>query len=123
MGPGAHEHLRRSVAETQDLIDVIRMVRTACSIDNPGCAPETLSGMEIVFPRYALRTLYHARSMIDKLLAISGGTRYLAAAGIYALDNHVERMKEDHLRAKTMEKELQASSFVEDVANYLWNVK
>ncbi|OFY84199.1 MAG: threonine aldolase [Bacteroidetes bacterium RIFCSPLOWO2_12_FULL_35_15] len=34
-----------------------------------------------------------------------GGMRqggYLAAAGIYALDNHVERLKEDHKRAKEL---------------------
>jgi threonine aldolase len=36
-----------------------------------------------------------------------GGWRqagFLAAAGIYALDNHTERLKEDHARAKTLAK-------------------
>ena len=36
---------------------------------------------------------------------MGGGMRqagYLAAAGIFALDNHVERLKEDHLRAKKL---------------------
>jgi threonine aldolase len=40
---------------------------------------------------------------VRKLLG--GGMRqsgYLAAAGIYALDNHVERLKEDHARAKVI---------------------
>ncbi len=27
---------------------------------------------------------------------------YLAAAGIYALDNHITRLKEDHTRAKEL---------------------
>jgi len=47
-----------------------------------------------------------------------GGMRqagYLAAAGIYALDNHVARLKEDHTRAKTIESELKNLSFVESI--------
>jgi threonine aldolase len=38
---------------------------------------------------------------------LGGGWRqagYLAAAGIYALDNHIDRLKEDHFRAKEIEK-------------------
>ena len=37
---------------------------------------------------------------------LGGGMRqvgYLGAAGLYALDNHIERLKEDHLRAKEIE--------------------
>jgi len=47
-----------------------------------------------------------------------GGMRqagYLAAAGIYALDNHVERLKDDHLRAKSLGAVLKRASFVNDV--------
>ena len=47
-----------------------------------------------------------------------GGMRqagYLAAAGIYALDHHIERLKEDHSRAKELEKVLQNLSFVKNV--------
>lgn len=40
---------------------------------------------------------------------------YLAAAGIYALDNHVKRLKDDHRRAKVIGKALEASSFVKSV--------
>lgn len=40
---------------------------------------------------------------------------FLAAAGIYALDNHVNRLKEDHTRAKAIGKSLQQLSFVKSV--------
>jgi len=47
-----------------------------------------------------------------------GGLRqagYLAAACIYALDNHVERLKEDHRKAKQLESLLNSLSYVESV--------
>jgi threonine aldolase len=47
-----------------------------------------------------------------------GGMRqagYLAAAGIYALDNHVKRLKEDHKRAKQIEKILVSLNYVDDI--------
>jgi len=40
---------------------------------------------------------------------------YLAAAMIYALDHNVERLSEDHTKAKILEEELSKCSFVEDV--------
>jgi threonine aldolase len=47
-----------------------------------------------------------------------GGMRqigFLAAAGIYALDNHVARLKDDHLKAKQIGEALKGLSFVENV--------
>jgi threonine aldolase len=47
-----------------------------------------------------------------------GGMRqagYLAAAGIYALDNNVAKLKEDHERARVIGKELENCSFVNSV--------
>jgi threonine aldolase len=47
-----------------------------------------------------------------------GGMRqagYLAAAGIYALDHHVDRLKKDHQKAKETEAILQQLSFVKEV--------
>ncbi|MEJ8801910.1 threonine aldolase family protein [Pontibacter sp. H249] len=47
-----------------------------------------------------------------------GGMRqagYLAAACIYALDNHVERLAEDHRKAKAMEETLLQTDYVESV--------
>ena len=49
---------------------------------------------------------------------LGGGMRqagYLAAAGIYALDHHVPRLSEDHLKAKTLETTLQQLPYVESV--------
>ena len=40
---------------------------------------------------------------------------YLAAAGIYALDNHVERLAVDHERAKKLGEALRNSEFVKNV--------
>ncbi len=53
---------------------------------------------------------------IRKLLG--GGMRqggYLAAAGIYALDNHVKRLKEDHQRAKRIAGILKNKSYVKSM--------
>jgi threonine aldolase len=47
-----------------------------------------------------------------------GGMRqagFLAAAGIYALDNNIERLKEDHIRAKKLASVLKKLSFVESM--------
>ena len=40
---------------------------------------------------------------------------YLAAAAIYALDNHIERLAEDHRRAKRIGKVLESCSFIKSV--------
>ncbi len=49
---------------------------------------------------------------------MGGGWRqagYLAAAGIYALDHHVDRLKEDHARARTIGEMFRQKSEVEDI--------
>lgn len=53
---------------------------------------------------------------IRKLLG--GGMRqvgYLAAAALYALDNHVERLAEDHTKAKKIAEVLESSSLIKKV--------
>lgn len=50
--------------------------------------------------------------------AMGGGMRqsgYLAAAGLFALEHHVERLRDDHARAKTVEAELRSLSYVASV--------
>lgn len=54
-----------------------------------------------------------------------GGMRQaglLAAAGLYALQNHVNRLKEDHLRAKVLEQELLKLNCVEGVLPVYTNI-
>ena len=49
---------------------------------------------------------------------MGGGMRqagYLAAAGIYALEHHINRLSEDHEHAKMIEKALKAKDFVGDI--------
>ena len=49
---------------------------------------------------------------------MGGGMRqvgYLAAAGIYALENNIERLVEDHRRAKVLEEYVKEFSFIEEV--------
>ncbi|MES2679739.1 MAG: GntG family PLP-dependent aldolase [Bacteroidota bacterium] len=54
-----------------------------------------------------------------------GGMRQagiLAAGGLYALKNNVTRLKEDHLKAKQIEKELSGLPFVESVLPVYTNI-
>ncbi len=47
-----------------------------------------------------------------------GGMRqagYLAAAGIYALENHIERLKEDHAKAQRLKQALESCSWVDRI--------
>ncbi len=60
---------------------------------------------------------------IRKLLG--GGMRqvgYLAAAGIYALDKHVERLAEDHLKARKIAKFLAALEIIKKVEQVETNI-
>lgn len=56
---------------------------------------------------------------------LGGGMRqsgYLAAAGIYALDHHVERLEEDHQKAKDLGEILSAKSWVKKLAPVETNI-
>jgi threonine aldolase len=73
--------------------------------------------------------LLGSREHIAKAIRIrkvmGGGMRqagYLAAAGIYALDHHVERLRDDHRRAKTLASALQECSFVTSVYPCMTNI-
>jgi len=66
--------------------------------------------------------LLGSKDLINEALRIrkrlGGGMRqvgYLAAAGIYALDNHVERLQEDHQKAATIAAFLQELSYIKAV--------
>ncbi|TNE57660.1 MAG: aminotransferase class I/II-fold pyridoxal phosphate-dependent enzyme [Bacteroidetes bacterium] len=56
---------------------------------------------------------------------MGGGMRqagYLAAAGIYALDHHVERLKEDHTHARQLAAALDALPFVSNIRPVQTNI-
>ncbi len=58
----------------------------------------------------------HQAKRVRKVLG--GGMRqagFLAAAGIYALDHHVERLADDHLHAKVLADALSKKTYVESV--------
>ncbi len=60
----------------------------------------------------------HIRKALRVRKRLGGGMRqvgYLAAAGIYALDHHVDRLVEDHQKAKEIEAVLKTLPFVKTV--------
>ena len=73
--------------------------------------------------------LLGSKDMIKKARKIrkvlGGGMRqvgFLAAAGIYALDNHVERLKIDHQHARALESSLNSLSWVDHVMPVQTNI-
>jgi len=57
--------------------------------------------------------------------ALGGAMRqagFLAGAGIFALDNHIDSLKEDHRRAKTLGKHLAGFDYVEEVLPVQTNI-
>lgn len=73
--------------------------------------------------------LLGSKDMIKKARKIrkvlGGGMRqvgFLAAAGIYALDNHVERLKIDHQHARALETTLNSLSYVDHVMPVQTNI-
>ncbi|MDY7393824.1 GntG family PLP-dependent aldolase [Aureibaculum sp. 2210JD6-5] len=60
----------------------------------------------------------HIQKALRYRKTMGGGMRqvgYLAAAGIYALDNHVERLDEDHKNAKRVAAALVAAEYIKKV--------
>ncbi|MEZ5059597.1 MAG: GntG family PLP-dependent aldolase [Saprospiraceae bacterium] len=61
-----------------------------------------------------------------RIRKIMGGSMrqagYLAAAGIYALDHHVERLKEDHQKARELSEILEKVSFIENIRPVATNI-
>ena len=60
----------------------------------------------------------HIKKALRVRKRLGGGMRqvgYLAAAGIYALDHHVERLEEDHQKAKKLENTLKELPYVKSI--------
>ena len=73
--------------------------------------------------------LIGSREFINKAIRVrkvlGGGMRqagYLAACGIYALNNNIERLKEDHLKAVEIEKLLTKKYFIKKVEEVETNI-
>ena len=73
--------------------------------------------------------LLSSKANIDRALRVrklfGGAMRqvgYLAAAGIYALDHHIDRLREDHRRAKALADALKRSPLVAKVENVESNI-
>lgn len=63
-----------------------------------------------------------ARFVRKKLGGAMRQAGYLAAAGIYALDHHIERLSEDHAKAKMLAQALKASPWIEKVEEVETNI-
>lgn len=95
------------VAKKEDPKDYARLFHSAsvCLSKSLGCPVGSVLLGDTTFIQKARR--------IRKVFG--GGMRqagYLAAAGIYALSNHIERLKEDHERAELLAMEIEKKSFV-----------
>lgn len=73
--------------------------------------------------------LVGSKKHMDKAIRVrkifGGGMRqagYLAAAGIYALDHHIDRLAEDHQRAKEIAAVLRKMSYVKEVGDVETNI-
>jgi threonine aldolase len=67
----------------------------------------------------------HIQEALRVRKVLGGGMRqagFLAAAGIYALDHHRDRLSEDHQRAKELGETLQGLSFVAEVSPVTTNI-
>ncbi len=69
-------------------------------------------GSVLMFDRPLKRSARRRRKTFGGAMRQAG---FLAAAGIYALENHVKRLKEDHRRARELGSCLNALSWVEEV--------
>jgi len=59
--------------------------------------------------------IHQARFIRKKLGGAMRQAGYLAAAGIYALDHHIERLSEDHEKAMQLAEALESSTWVEPI--------
>jgi threonine aldolase len=70
------------------------------------------AGSLLLGPKDLIRKAHRLRKLMGGGMRQAG---YLAAAGIYALDHNVHRLKEDHDRAKVIEAELRGMGYVTEV--------
>lgn len=66
--------------------------------------------------------IHHARFIRKKLGGAMRQAGYLAAAGIYALDHHIERLAEDHEKAKMLAEALEQSGWTKPIETVETNI-
>lgn len=106
------------------------LVRTGESARDYGAAFDSISiclskGLGCPVGSLLLGERDFIREAIRVRKRLGGGWRqagFLAAAGIYALDNHVSRLEDDHRRAALLEECLKAQSWVASVNTVQTNV-
>ncbi len=99
------------------------MAETGDSPESYGACSDTLSfcyskGLGAPVGSVLLSSKENIRKARRIRKAFGGGMRqagYLAAAGIYALDHHIDRLKDDHIRARKIGKKLSECNWVEEV--------
>lgn len=69
-------------------------------------------GSVLIGPRDFIRSAKRVRKRLGGGMRQAG---YLAACGVYALEHHVERLADDHRRARRLESALRATGFVKAV--------
>ncbi|MFV0238289.1 MAG: threonine aldolase family protein, partial [Flavobacteriales bacterium] len=86
-----------------------------CLSKGLGCPVGSLIIGDHNFIRKAMRI----RKLFGGMMRQSG---YLAAAGLYALDHHIDRLKDDHQHAKVIAEALSQCSFVKKVNDVETNI-
>jgi len=106
------------------------LTETGESTEDWGAAFDTLSiclskGLGAPVGSLLLGSREHIHEARRVRKAMGGGMRqagYLAAAGIYALENHVERLREDHLHAQWIGEALRNAPFVTNLRPVMSNI-
>lgn len=65
-----YEHLLGDIYRTEDLINFVPMLFIACTVDKNQNTDRLIEPFELLFQRYSLRMLYHAKNFINKVLTI-----------------------------------------------------
>ena len=97
--------------EYGDIFDTI----SVCFSKGLGCP----IGSALIGRNQIMKKAIRIRKILGGAMRQSG---YLAAAAIFALDNNIKRLKEDHIKAKEIGKELVNLSFVNKVEEIETNI-
>lgn len=63
-----YEQILTNIGKTEDLINFLPMLSTACTVSNAQVTDRSIDDFELLIQRYSLRMLYHAKNFITKVL-------------------------------------------------------